>query len=131
MDEPHRDITETDLAEADTARAEATDRTAEPGADVHATDETVAPPPERVEVPDRDLREIAADEPAPVDEDTVRVPSAEETSDAIEKANRALVEMRARDAADAQEAEEHRAEELNRWHTDDHADETADVDEDT
>uniref|UniRef100_UPI001C5E1DE7 hypothetical protein n=1 Tax=Pseudonocardia nigra TaxID=1921578 RepID=UPI001C5E1DE7 len=42
-----------------------------------------------------------------------------------------LVEMRARDAADAQEAEEHRAEELNRWHTDDHADETADVDEDT
>ncbi len=60
----------------------------------------------------------------------MRVPSAAETSDAIQRANRALVEMRARDAADAQEAAEYRAEELTRWHADDQAAETADADED-
>jgi hypothetical protein len=51
----------------------------------------------------RDLREIAADEPVQVEEDVVRVPLAAETSDAIQRANRALVEIRARDAADARQ----------------------------
>ena len=71
---------------------------------------------EHVDIGRPDLREIAAAERAPVAEDVVRVPSAAETSDAIERANRALAEMRARDAMDAQEAAEHRAEELGRWH---------------
>jgi hypothetical protein len=68
-----------------------------------------------------DLREVAAAERAPVAEDVVRVPTAAETSDAIERANRALAEMRARDAMDAHEAAEHRAEELSRWHATDQA----------
>ncbi len=74
---------------------------------------------EPVEVPEPDVREVAAMEPAPVEEDVVRVPSADETARAIEDANRALIEMQAREAADSQAEEEHRAAELTRWHTDD------------
>jgi len=82
------------------------------------------------EVAGRDLREIAAAEPAPIAEDVVRVPSADETSNAIEQANRALAEIHAREAADAQEAAQRRADELNRWHTHDQAEQET-VDDDT
>jgi hypothetical protein len=118
QDEPHRDITETDVRDADRADEDTLDD--QPGELGHA----------QPEVPDRDLREIAAEEPVQLEEDVVRVPSAAETSDAIQRTNRALVEIRARDAADAQEAAEHRAEELTRWHSDDQAAETVEVDED-
>lgn len=49
-----------------------------------------------------DLRELAAEDPAPADEDTVRVTTAEEMSDSTRRATRALDEMRARNAADAE-----------------------------
>ncbi len=84
-------------------------------------DEHDQPVDEPTELHERDLREVAAAEPRPVAEDVVRVPSADETSAAIEKANRALAEMRARDVVDTAEADEHRAEELNRWHAQDQA----------
>ena len=82
-------------------------------------EDDAAPQQDRVEVPEPDVREIAAAEPAPIGEDVVRVPSADETARAIEDANRALIEMQAREAADSQAEEEHRAAELTRWHTDD------------
>jgi len=62
-----------------------------------------------------DIREVAASEPGPVGEDHVRVPTADETSAAVEKANRALAEIRAREEADAREEAEHRAEQLTHW----------------
>jgi hypothetical protein len=71
------------------------------------------------DVPQPDLREIAAREPAPVREDVVRVPNAEETSDALAAAHRALAEIRARETLDAHEQAEHRAVQLTRWNTDD------------
>jgi conjugative relaxase-like TrwC/TraI family protein len=49
-----------------------------------------------------DLRELAAEDPDPADEDTVRAPSAEEMSDSTRRAVRSLEEMRARNAADAE-----------------------------
>ncbi|GAA2870951.1 hypothetical protein GCM10010472_30370 [Pseudonocardia halophobica] len=62
---------------------------------------------ERVDEP-QDIREIAASEERIRDEDTVRVPSADETSAAIDRAHRALAEIHARDVYDAG----HQAEEL-------------------
>jgi len=72
-------------------------------------------------VAELDIREVAAAEPAPVAEDVVRVPSADETDRAIEQASRALAEIRARDVIDAEEAEQHRAAQLNSFHTHDQA----------
>ena len=68
---------------------------------------------------------MAAAEPAPTQEDTVRVPSAEQTADSVARAQRALAEIRAREAAEEREAaEQQRAEQLSRWHTQDQAAET-------
>ncbi len=91
-----------------------------------AAADTAAPgDPARQPVP-RDLREIAADEPAPADEHIVRVPTAQETADAVQRAQRALDEIAERDATDtARAAEEARADQLNRWHADDTATEQA------
>ena len=89
--------------------------------DIDDRPDVIARTDERSEQPDRDLREVAAAESRPVAEDVVRVPSADETSAAIEKANRALAEMHARDVVDTHEADQHRAEELNRWHAQDQA----------
>ncbi|MCW2899258.1 MAG: TrwC relaxase [Streptosporangiaceae bacterium] len=115
-DDRHRDITDADLADdRDRIDARATDA---------VTD--LAP----LEVPDRDIRELAADEPVQTDEDAVRVPRPEETADHYVKATRSLAEIQARRAADEQEQAEHRAAELDRWHTDDQAAATADVDDD-
>ncbi len=70
-----------------------------------------------------DIRDVAACEPAPVDEDVVRVPSGEEMADSVRRAQRALAEIRARDVADAErEVDETRVDQLARWHEDDQAD---------
>ena len=99
-DEQHRAVAEADVIDDD---------------DIAHTDD------ERAGQPDRDIREIAAAQPRPIAEDVVRVPSADETSATIQKSNRALAEIHARDVADAREADEHRAEALNRWHAQDQA----------
>jgi hypothetical protein len=65
-----------------------------------------------------DVREIAATEPAPLAEDVVRVPSGDETAESIRRAQRALREIEAREAADAEAA---RSEQAARWHVDDQA----------
>jgi hypothetical protein len=47
------------------------------------------------------------------------VPTADQTADAIDRANRALAEIGAREILDAHEAAEHRNAQLARWHTED------------
>ena len=117
-EDPHRAITDADLhADVDEPRAavaESDDDVSDDGRDGHEV-----PGRDHVEVPATDVREIAAAEPPPVEEDVMRVPSAADTARAIEDANRALVEMRAREATDAQADAEQRATVLTRWHTDD------------
>jgi hypothetical protein len=67
-----------------------------------------------------DIRQVTAEEPAHVDEDIVRVPSAEETADSVARAQRALAEMERRRAEEERHAaDEPRAQQLARWHTDD------------
>jgi hypothetical protein len=68
-----------------------------------------------------DIRDTAGREPQQRDEDTLRVPSPAETTVALDRAQRALHEIRARDAEDRREAAEHRAEQLAQWHVDDTA----------
>ena len=58
------------------------------------------------------MRDVAAREPAP--EDVVRVPIAQETSEALAAAHHALAEIRALEVLDGREAAEHRAEQLIR-----------------
>ncbi len=62
---------------------------------------------------------MADAEPARSEEDAVRVPSADETADSVQRAQRALVEIRTRTAAEERKAAEQRAEQLTRWHTQD------------
>ncbi|MCA1681577.1 MAG: TrwC relaxase, partial [Actinobacteria bacterium] len=115
-EDTHREITdETDLA----------DVAEQPARELPAPEH--APDQHLVETGLADLRDIAAAEPAATDEDTVRVPTATETAYAIQRAQRALAEIEARRAADqARDAEQARAEQLARWHTDDQvADHTA------
>jgi len=116
-DDRHRVVTEYDLTDSTT--------TEEHLIAVAARADAV------VEVPERDIREVAADEPAPVQEDVVRIPTPDETAADYERATRALAEITARQAAAAQEEAEHRAAELDRWHADDHSvdDVELDVDE--
>jgi hypothetical protein len=63
-----------------------------------------------------DLRELVADQNAGADEDLVRVPTAAETSDDVRRAERALAEIRARDAADAAREAEEQAARVAYWH---------------
>jgi conjugative relaxase-like TrwC/TraI family protein len=69
-----------------------------------------------------DIRQVAAGEQRVAESDTPRVPSADETAEAVRRAQRALIEIQHRREADeryaAAEAEA-RAEELTRWHADD------------
>ena len=58
------------------------------------------------------------------------MPDPDEIADDYADATRALAEIKRR-AIDLQEETEHRAAELDRWHADDQAAETADVDEHT
>lgn len=65
-------------------------------------------------------RSSAAKEPAPEEDDIVRVPTSEETADSVARAQRTLAELQQRrDAEKAQATEETRAEELARRHADD------------
>ena len=95
------------------------------GVEVAADAEPVASaaqaPPERVATAGLpvDLREVAMAEPAPADEHTVREPSAEEIAESVRRAQRALDEIAARDAADQARLDTERGEELARWHTHD------------
>jgi hypothetical protein len=87
-----------------------------------------------------DIRQEAINEPERADghdPDIVRIPSSDETAESVRRAQRALAEMKQRQAIDAQhtadEARE-RDDELARWHADtDGADDRADghVDHDT
>jgi hypothetical protein len=106
-EDPHRQITEADLDD----RSPSVERD-EP----RPTDLDAAPVTDL-----RDLRDLAAGEPPQVDEDAIRVPTADETAAAIERAQRAIAELRARDAVDLREADEHRAQELTCWHQADEA----------
>jgi len=111
-DDLHRPITESDLRTEDVDADSAVDR------DVL---EHAAPPP-ILEGPLPDIREVAEQEPAQVNEDRVRVASADEAAASVAGAHRTLHEINARAAADNQREEEERAAELARW---------SDADEDT
>ncbi|GAA4536016.1 hypothetical protein [Pseudonocardia xishanensis] len=101
-DERHRHVTEDDLA-----RENEQDRSREPDLSL-------------VEVGRRDVRDEAAEAPARASEDVVRVPEADETSHSLDWAGHILSEIRYREAAEAAEEVDHRAEELTRWHSDDY-----------
>jgi conjugative relaxase-like TrwC/TraI family protein len=129
-DERHREVTDADVS--DPAHQQVDDRVGErptessdervggdgatdaldvDASDVHDRhDEETVP-----EQPEQDIREVVADEPRAEAEDDVRVPSADETAAAVDRAQRAIAEIRARDTADAAE-QEHRAEQLTQWH---------------
>ena len=113
-EEDRRDVTDDDVTERPEELAPPEDERTEPWEE-----------PESVE---RDVREVAAEEPRPVAEDDVRVPTADETGAALERANRALVEMRAREAADEQEEATHRADQLAQWQESDTSDVREDAD---
>jgi hypothetical protein len=67
-----------------------------------------------------DIRDIAAAEPPQIEDDAVRVPSADETADNLARAQRALAETRQRQADEQRHAaDQARAQQLARWHTDD------------
>ncbi|WP_327640028.1 relaxase domain-containing protein [Kribbella sp. NBC_00482] len=69
-----------------------------------------------------DIREVAAGEERIAESDAPRVPSADETAEAVRRAQRALIEMQHRSADEERHANseaEARAEELARWHADD------------
>ncbi|MGM0720967.1 MAG: MobF family relaxase [Actinomycetota bacterium] len=107
-EDAHREITDTDLAEGDDlddTRPIRADTAAETGWD--------------------DIREQVERDPRASHEDIVRVPDAAETTGHLDHASRILDEIRYRDTGD----DLARAEELNRWHTDDQTaeDDAADV----
>lgn len=111
-EDPHREITEHDLAD-----------------DAHAE---IALAKEHVQPADTiDLRELVADEDHGADEDIVRVPTAAETSDSVRRAERALAEIRSRTMADAaREAEEaERSTRVEYWRSDYASDQAERVDE--
>lgn len=108
VEDPHRVVAdEVDLA----------DTRAERDIDVA----TACPePPDAAEL-EQDVQRPSR-EPVSVDEDVVRVPTAEETAAAIARAREALAEIHRRDALDAHRAAaEGRAEQLARWHEQDPA----------
>jgi hypothetical protein len=78
-----------------------------------------------VDTADPDIRQVAEDWPMRTDDDTVRFPSADQTADAVHRAQLALAEITRRIALDqAREAEYARSQQLARWHADDRAAET-------
>jgi hypothetical protein len=108
-EDPHRQVThESDLVEVAAQRE----------ADLLSLDGH--PPPADAVGLDEDIRQVTAAEPVQLDEDKVRVPSADETADAVARAQRALAELERRRAEEQRRAaEETRATELARWHCDD------------
>ncbi|MCO1659203.1 relaxase domain-containing protein [Pseudonocardia sp. S2-4] len=108
-EDPHRPITDdTDFTDHDAASELS---------DIDRLDTDAAG---YVDAEQPDLREIAAAEPAPVDEDDVRVPAADETATSLARAKRVLDEIDARTAEDARMAEAERNAELARWPVDHH-----------
>ena len=89
-------------------RPDAAEANAEAGADTTAAASPVS---------DDDRRSRRS---ADQDEDTVRVPSSDETAESVRRAQRALAELRQREVIEARRAhDEARDAELARWHTDD------------
>ncbi len=104
-EDPHRDIHEHELTD-----------TTPPVAEVAQS----RPPSRSRDSTAPDIRDIAAAEPARIEDDAVRVPSADETADNLARAQRALAETRQRQADEQRHAaEQARAQQLARWHTDD------------
>jgi hypothetical protein len=67
-----------------------------------------------------DIREITASEPPRPIDDSVRVPTAQETADDLTRARRALTEITQRRAIEQHHAvEQVRAQQMARWHNDD------------
>ena len=64
-------------------------------------------------------RQAQAREAGPLDEDVVRVPTADETAETIARAQRALSEIQRREHLDRRREHDERTEQLARWHTDD------------
>ncbi|MQA63401.1 MAG: relaxase domain-containing protein [Actinophytocola sp.] len=107
VEDPHRAIT----AEADLA-----DEVDQRQADRDAVEPVAEPAADAVETDVADVRAAAADEPTPDQDDRVRVPSADETADSVDRAQRALAELEQRRAAEqARAAEEARADQVARW----------------
>jgi len=77
-----------------------------------------------------DIRDRTDGDPRRGREDEVRVPSADETTDALRRAHRALAEIRAREADDARRAtQDARTDQLARWHQQDRVAEQTAADE--
>ena len=67
-----------------------------------------------------DIRDTASSEQKLTEHEQLHVPTVDETQESISRARRALAEIRAREAADAESAaEEAHADQLARWHTHD------------
>ncbi|MFC4942425.1 hypothetical protein [Pseudonocardia sp. GCM10023141] len=94
-DDDHRPITDTDLHTGDELPD---DHTAATTTDTRPL--TPAP---------TDVREVAAAEPQPVAEDDVRVPTAEDVDHSLDRAQRALDEITARELLDVEEDDHHSA----------------------
>jgi len=99
--------------------AEGIDRTPADAADAGSTAQA-SPVIETHAEPD--LREVAAREPRQTGEDRVGVPEPQQLAATVRQARRAIHEIDAREAYERQAAEDHRAEQLSRWHDDDQAD---------
>ncbi|GAA4893170.1 MobF family relaxase [Actinomycetospora straminea] len=125
-EEAHREVTDADVtdrpADIDAEVNDQAERRQSEAGEV-LDDERVADE-ERgaIAPPEPDIRETAEAEPPQVAEDNVRVPTADESSAAIERANRALAEIRSREEMDAREEEQHRADQLANWQTRDETD---------
>ena len=83
------------------------------------------PPPESAGSAPLDIRQEAADEADPDKRaardraaDAVRVPTADETAESVRRAQRALQELKYRQADDARRAEDEARDEASRWHAD-------------
>jgi hypothetical protein len=94
-------------------------------ADQRAKDQRdVGPDKSLVPSPEPDIRDRTADHGAAESmsrdraSEEVRVPTADETAESVRRAQRALHELRHRQAAEARHAEEEAREEVARWHID-------------
>jgi len=112
-EDAHRDIhDDRELADKQPPRHELAIGPA-PGADAQA---------HLVETAVADIRDLAAADPSRATDDTVRVPTGQETATNLAHARRAITEVHQRRAAEAHyTAEFARSQQLARWHHDDHA----------
>jgi conjugative relaxase-like TrwC/TraI family protein len=107
-DDAHEIRSEADLADIEEQR-EADRRAAER-----------RPHPDAAETAIEDIRQTAVREPRRGGEDSVRVPTASEITDSVRRAQRALAEIRAREATERKrDADQARREQVTIWHHDD------------